>query len=102
MSGDLAITTTAAGVRVNLRVMPRSPRTGLAGVRDRRLVVRVTAPPVDNAANDAVVAALAEALDLPRRSIRIVAGATGRNKTVEIASVTESTLRARLMTPGRK
>ena len=49
--------------RVEVRVIPRSPRTAVDGIRDGRVVVRVNAPPVDGAANDAVVAALAEALD---------------------------------------
>ena len=56
-------------------------------MRDGRLLVRVTAPPVDAAANDAVIRALADALDLPRRAIRIATGASSRNKTVEIAGV---------------
>ena len=63
----MAITSTATGVRLAIRVMPRSPRTAIDGIRDGRLIVRVTAPPVDGAANDAVVAALADALDLPKR-----------------------------------
>jgi uncharacterized protein (TIGR00251 family) len=96
MSGPLDITTTATGLRLGLRVVPRAPRTAVEGVRNGRLLVRVTAPPVDSAANEAVVAALAHALDVPRRSIHIVAGATGRNKTVQIAGVTEAQVRARL------
>ena len=85
------------GLRLDLRVMPRSPRTGIDGVRDGRLVVRVTAPPVDDAANDAVVGALARALGVPRRAIRVVTGATARNKTVEVANIDEAHVRARLM-----
>ncbi len=96
MTGPLTITVTATGIRVALRVMPRSPRTTIEGVRDGRLLIRVTAPPVDSAANDATVAALAAAFDLPRRSIRIVAGASARNKTAEITGLAEASLRARL------
>ena len=70
--------------RLEIRVMPRSSRSGLAGVRDGRLVVRVAAAPVDGAANEAAIEALAEALSLPRRDFRIVAGATSRNKTIEV------------------
>ena len=70
--------------RLDIRVMPRSSRSGLVGVRDGRLVVRVTAAPVDDAANTAVIATLAEALALPRRDVRIVAGAASRNKTIEV------------------
>ena len=66
----LAVVTTPTGVRIDLRVIPKSPRTKIDGVRDGRLLVRVTAPPVDDAANDAVVETLARMLDVPKRSIR--------------------------------
>ena len=54
---------------VDLRVIPRSPRDAVDGWRDGRLVVRVTAPPVDHAANEAVVAVLARALDERPRTV---------------------------------
>jgi uncharacterized protein (TIGR00251 family) len=90
----------ALGVRIDIRVMPRAPRTAIEGVRDGRLIVRVTAPPVDDAANDAVVAAVASALDVPRRAIRIVSGGSSRNKTLEIAGVDAEAVRARLVRDG--
>lgn len=82
------------GVRIDLRVIPRSPKTAVGGMRDGRLIVRVTAPPVDSAANEAVVAAIAEALDVPKRSVRLVAGVTSRNKTVEVDGVTAAAVAA--------
>jgi len=91
------VTKTAAGtLRLDVKVIPRARRTGIDGVRDGRLVVRVTAPPVDEAANAATIEVLAKALDLPRRALRIVAGATSRNKTIEVASIDASQLAARL------
>ena len=80
----LNLTATSRGARFDLRVMPRASRSGIDGVRDGRLVVRVTAPPVDGAANDAVVKTLAAALEVPRSAVQIVSGSTGRNKTVEV------------------
>ena len=77
--------------------MPRSPKNGIDGVRDGRILVRVTAAPVDGAANEAVVATVAAALDLPRRSIRVVSGATSRNKTIEITGLDPATARVRLV-----
>ena len=91
-----AVCSTPTGVRIDLRVIPRAPRNQIAGIREGRLLVRVTAPPVDDAANDAVVEALAQTLEVPRRSIRIVTGATARNKTVEITGVTGESVLARL------
>ena len=91
-----SVSNTPTGVRIDLRVIPRSPRTTIGGIRDGRLLVRVTAPPVDDAANDAVVEALARVLDVPKRSIRIVSGATARNKTVEVTGMTGAAVLARL------
>jgi uncharacterized protein YggU (UPF0235/DUF167 family) len=65
-------------------------------VRDRRLVVRVTAPPIDRAANDALVEAIADVLDLPKRAVRIVSGLTSRQKTIEARETTEAEVRRRL------
>jgi uncharacterized protein (TIGR00251 family) len=92
----LALRATPAGVRLDIRVTARASKNGIDGVRDGRLVVRVTAPPVDDAANTAVVAVLADAFDVPKRSVRLVTGATSRSKTVEITGCDVSTVRARL------
>jgi uncharacterized protein (TIGR00251 family) len=78
------VRSTPAGVRFDVRVQPRASRTAIVGPRDGRLVVHVTAPPVDAAANEAVVDLLARALAVPKRMVRIVAGQRSRNKTVEI------------------
>ncbi len=66
--------------------MPRASRNGLDGVRDGRLVVRVTAPPVDHSANEAALGLLAKTLGLPRSALSISAGLTHRNKTIDIAA----------------
>ncbi len=92
----LPIQTLSNGVRFDVQAMPRAPRTAVDGIRDGRLVVRVTAPPVDAAANDAVVATLARALDVPRRDVRIVSGAAARRKTVEVAGLDAGAVRQRL------
>jgi uncharacterized protein (TIGR00251 family) len=71
-------------MRVTVRVIPRAPKNQVGGVRDGKLLVRVTAPPVDSAANDAVVALLAAHFGLPKRAVRIVSGERSRNKIVDI------------------
>ena len=83
-------------MKLAIRVVPRSPHNRIDGMRDGRLIVRVTAPPVDDAANEAVIALLAETLDVPKRAIRIASGATSRNKTLDIDGVSEAQLTARL------
>ena len=74
-------------VRFRVRLQPRASRNEIAGVLDGALRVRLHAPPVDGAANDALVALLADLLDVPRRGVRIVTGATSRTKTVEVHGV---------------
>ena len=53
------------------------------------LRVRVTAPPVDGAANDALVRLLAKTFEIPRTLVTIVSGASSRTKIVELAGITE-------------
>lgn len=80
---------------VSVRVIPRSSKNALAW-EEGILKVRLTAPPVDGAANEALVAFLADQLGLPRRAITIVRGATARRKTVEIAGLTLEDLQHKL------
>ncbi|MBK7905531.1 MAG: DUF167 domain-containing protein [Gemmatimonadetes bacterium] len=87
------VTERDGAVRFAVRVQPRSSRTGVEGVHGDALKVRVNAPPVDGAANEAVVEVLAEALGVPRRLIRIVTGESSRSKVVEIAGVGAAAIR---------
>jgi uncharacterized protein (TIGR00251 family) len=82
-------------VRLTVRVIPRSSQNAFAwehGV----LKVRLTAPPVDGAANDALITLLAQRLGLPKRAISIAHGAASRQKVVEIADMTEAEVMSRL------
>jgi uncharacterized protein (TIGR00251 family) len=99
MSDAGPVRPTPHGVRITLKVTPRSSRTGVDGVRDGRVLLRVTAPPVDSAANEAVVAVLADLLGVSKRSVRLVSGATGRNKVVEIDGVDADDVLAKLRQP---
>jgi uncharacterized protein len=85
-----------SGLTFAVRVTPRAGRTLIAGVRGNALAVRLAAAPVDGAANDALIAFLAETFDRPRRDITIVAGSTSRDKRVAIAGLTESQFVERL------
>jgi uncharacterized protein (TIGR00251 family) len=60
------------------------------------LLVKVTAPPIDGAANDAVIALLAKTLKLPKRDVRIVSGDASRTKRVGIEGLTADEVRRRL------
>ncbi len=82
-------------MRITVQVVPRSSKNSLAWEQGV-LKARLTAPPVDGAANEALIALLAERLGLPRRDIRIVHGATSRRKTVEIEGITPEELEERM------
>ena len=89
----LAVERRAGGVRFPVHVPPRARRTAVAGIHGDALKIRLAAPPVDGAANDALVAFLAESLGVPRRAVRIVTGVTARAKVVEIEGVDETRVR---------
>ena len=67
-----------------MRVQPRAARSEIVGVHGDALKVRVAAPPVDGAANAALVELLAAALGIPRRAVRVIAGESSRSKIVEV------------------
>ena len=79
-----------------VRVVPRAGRTAIAGVRGDALLVRLAAAPVDGAANDALVALLADTFDRPRCDITLISGHTSRDKRVAIAGLSEAQVAARL------
>lgn len=83
----LDVRATPEGVRFAVRVHPRASANAVGGTHDGALRVRLTAPPVDGAANDALVNALADALGVARRDVRVVTGRSSRSKVVEIAGV---------------
>ena len=87
-------------VRVAVHVQPRASRSEIIGQHGAALKVRLQAPPVDGAANEALVQLLADSLGVSYRSVRVVAGATSRAKTVEVDGTTEDAVRA-LASPPR-
>ncbi|GLV58617.1 UPF0235 protein [Dictyobacter sp. S3.2.2.5] len=80
---------------ISVRVIPRSTRNQLEWDGEV-LKARLTAPPVDGAANQALIALLADQLALPRRAISIVRGTTSRKKVVNIEQLTPAELEQRL------
>ena len=70
--------------RLAIRVQPRASRTEVAGRHGDAIRIRLAAPPVDGAANEALIRFLAERLGVRRDAVTIVTGATGRTKTVEV------------------
>ncbi len=75
---------TATGIELDLHVVPGAKRSGFQGLHGDRINLAVSAPPADGKANEAVIKAIAELLDLPKGSITIIRGLKNRTKTVAI------------------
>jgi uncharacterized protein len=88
----LAITEDGSGITFDVQVVPRASRDRLGPVHGERLKVQLTAPPVDGAANEALIALVAKLLGRPRTAVTIVRGATGRKKTIRVAGSSRSQL----------
>lgn len=73
------------GIRV--RVTPRAKADEIVGVRDGRLLIRVTAPPLDGRANEAVCALIARGLGARRREVAVVQGLRSRDKVVRVEGI---------------
>src|SRR5690348_11220494 len=86
----------SGGALLRVRVTPRAGRSGIAGVRDGSLLVRLAAPPVEGAANQALIAFLAERLALPKRAMTIVRGERARDKQIAIEGVAPEEVARRL------
>jgi uncharacterized protein (TIGR00251 family) len=76
-----------ASVRISVYVQPRASKTEVVGLHGDAWKIRVAAPPVDNAANVALTDFMASKLGVPRKSVRVASGGTGRRKIVEIDGV---------------
>ncbi len=77
---------------IDVLVQPRASRNQIGPVHDDRLKIAVTAPPVDGAANTAVVKLVASRLKCPRRDVEVVSGASSRRKKVRIRGITRDAL----------
>lgn len=80
------------GIELDLQVVPRAAKEGLGPPHGDRLKARVSAPPVDGAANEALRALLSDLLGVPRAQVRITRGQTGRKKTVCVSGDPERLL----------
>ena len=86
----------SGGVRLDVRVRPRSSRSAILGVRDGSLDVALTSPPADGAANSELLRLLAKALLVRAADVAIVVGPSSRTKVVEVNGISAAEARSRL------
>ena len=86
----------ADGTRLAIKLHPRARRNSIGESAGDELKIQITAPPVDSAANDALLRWLAEILDCPRNSVQLLRGRTSRHKSIAITGLPPATVLARL------
>jgi len=90
------ITEAESGVTFVVRVVPRASRDEIVGIHGDALKVRLTAPPVEGRANEALVAFLAQRLGVRKSQVEIIAGATSRRKMIRITGLLAQEMEERL------
>ena len=73
---------TAGGTLLSVKLQPRASKNEIGAPLGNELKIKVTAPPVDAAANQALVEFLADKLDCPRGKVELIRGQTSRHKTI--------------------
>jgi uncharacterized protein (TIGR00251 family) len=90
------ITPSSGGAVLTLHVVPRSSRTEICGEHGDALKIKLQAAPVEGKANKALIEFLSDELDIPRSSISILSGDTGRNKRVAITGISAAEIEKNL------
>jgi uncharacterized protein (TIGR00251 family) len=84
------------GLTFDIHVIPHASRAQIAGAQDGALKVRVTAPPVEGAANEACIKLLAGELRLKKSQLEIFSGAKSRKKTVMVKNISKAELEKKI------
>ena len=84
------ISPTPTGVRLTIQVKPRASKPGISSSASGAIVVRVSAPPVDGAANEEVIALFSKALGVPRRAVTVAVGERSTRKQIDISGRTRA------------
>jgi len=92
----LKLTESPAGIQFNVHVQPRASRNEICGIQGDELKLRLTSPPVEDAANKSCIEFLARLLGVAKSRVSITAGAKSRHKTIRVAGVDGNTVRTLL------
>ncbi|HNX29155.1 MAG TPA: DUF167 domain-containing protein [Syntrophomonadaceae bacterium] len=84
----LEITDTSGGIRLEIKVQPRSAKNMIVGEQAGKLKLKITAPPVEGEANKMLIEFLAHYFQLPKKSITIIKGDSSTHKLIELQGIT--------------
>jgi uncharacterized protein (TIGR00251 family) len=93
---DWQIVETETAITFKVRVVPRSSRTAIVGIEGPALKIKLTAPPVEGAANAALIEFIADWLGIRKSAVSIVSGDKARSKLVRVSGVSAEQFRQRL------
>jgi uncharacterized protein len=96
LTATFSVKESKKGLTFDIQVTPRAARAGIAGVQDEALKVKVTALPVEGAANDACIKLLAKEIGLKKSQIEISAGTKSRRKTILVKEITKDELEKKI------
>ncbi len=85
-----------SSVTFKVRVLPRSSRNSIEGLENGEWKVKLTAPPVEGAANTALIHYLSDVLDVPRRFVTIIGGQSSRSKLVRVDGLTAEQIKQKM------
>lgn len=86
------------GVRLHLFIQPKSSKNEIVGPHNGELKIKITAPPIDGRANEGLVEFLSDYFNVPKRSVVLVRGETGRHKVVDVFGISTEHIHSLLST----
>ncbi len=95
--GQLKITQAEGGVTFAVQAVPRASKDEIVGIHGDALKVRLSAPPVEGRANEALISFLAKRLGVRKSQVEIVAGATSRHKMIRVMGLSLQEAEERLL-----
>jgi hypothetical protein len=97
MTTDLEVRAEESGVIFRVKVTPRASRTQCNGCVEGVLKIKVQAPPVEGAANEAVIRFLAKTLVVSKSRVKVIRGETSREKTIKVEGIQAEDLKSKLL-----
>ncbi len=88
---------TAEGITISVKIQPRASKNEVVGLHGNALKIRLTAPPVEGAANALLITFLSDKLDLPKQNFELIQGLTSRNKLIRVIGINKELILKKLL-----